>query len=264
MHFRQTKPFQLRQRILMLMALAFFSSSAVKLQAQGTATIVNGASFRAEQPMAPGSWVSAFGAFSNVGQVQNTVIPLPTTLGGVSISVDGTAAPINYVSGTQINFLIPGQVQSGTRPVAITTPGGTVNGSVRIIANAPGIFKKDTATPPLGAILNQDSSENAESRPAIRGQAISIYATGQGELNTAVSDGGAAPSNPPATSTTLPQVFIGGVEVPVEFSGLAPGFAGLWQINVRLPNQSFLAGRLPLVVYMNGVDSNEVALYVAQ
>ena len=247
--------------ILSLLAALLFGG---ELRAQGTATIVNGASFRAEQPMAPGSWVSAFGTFTNVGNVQNTVIPLPATLGGVSITVNGIAARINFVSATQINFLIPGQATPGLHPVVVTIPSGTLNGTVRVVAAAPGIFKKDAAEPALGAILNQDNSENSQNRPAIRGQAISIYATGQGALSASVPDGAAAPSNPPATSTITPQVFIAGVEVPVEFSGLAPGFAGLWQINVRLPNLPFLSGRLPVLVYMNGVDSNEVALYVAQ
>ncbi len=253
-----------RKQLIGMVSLLAALLSGGELRAQGTATIVNGASFRAEQPVAPGSWASAFGTFSNVGTTQNTVIPLPATLGGVSVTVDGTAARINFVSATQINFLIPGQAAAGVRPVVVTTGSGTLNGTVRIVAAAPGIFRQDNAVPALGAILNQDSSANAENRPAIRGQAISIYATGQGALSATVADGAAAPSNPPATSITIPQVFIAGVEVPVEFSGLAPNFAGLWQLNVRLPNLPFLSGRLPVLVYMNGVDSNEVALYVAQ
>lgn len=237
---------------------------AGQVQAQGNAAIVNGASFRAEQPMAAGSWASAFGSFANVGNTQNSVIPLPTTLGGVSITVDGTPAPINFVSASQINFLIPGRVAPGVRPVVINTGSATVTGSVRVVAAAPGIFVQDAAVPPLAAVLNQDGSPNTQNRPAIRGQAISIFATGQGALSANVADGAAAPSNPPASSTLTPQVFIGGVPVTVEFSGLAPGFAGLWQINVRIPSQSFLFGRLPVLVFMNGVDSNEVAIYVAQ
>lgn len=251
------------KRSLLAVLLALCSAAAALAQV-GSVTIVSGASFRAEQPVAPGSWASAFGAFANVATTQNTVIPLPATLGGVSVTVDGIAARINFVSATQINFLIPGQMALGVRPVVITTGSGSLNGTVRIVAASPGIFKQDNAVPALGAILNQDGSVNGENRPAIRGQAISIFATGQGALSAAVADGAAAPSNPPATSITIPQVFIAGVEVPVEFSGLAPGFAGLWQINVRLPSLPFLSGRLPVLVYMNGVDSNEVALYVAQ
>jgi uncharacterized protein (TIGR03437 family) len=173
-------------------------------------------------------------------------------------------APLNYVSATQINFLIPNQVAAGLRPVAVTAPSGTVSGTVRIIKYVPGVFTKDTSQPPRGAINNQDGSENAENRPAIRGQVITIYATGAGAFNQQFDIGTAAPGNPPILTQSTPQVYIGGVEAPVAFTGLTPTLAGLWQINATVPNLSFLRGRLPVVVFMNGVASNEVSVYVAQ
>lgn len=247
-----------------LFCFLFVLAAAVRGQSQNPVVVVNGASFRTDQPVAAGSWASAFGTFANVGESQASSLPLPKSLGGVSIAVDGVAAAINYVSSTQINFLIPYQIAAGLRPVVITTPSAALHGTVRVITAAPGLFKKDTADPPGGAILNQDNSENGSLRPAIRGQAISIYATGHSALAQSIPDGAAAPANPPATTQATPQVFIGGVESQVTFSGLAPGFAGLWQINVVVPNLSFLSGRLPVQVFLNGVDSNEVTVYVAQ
>jgi uncharacterized protein (TIGR03437 family) len=61
-----------------------------------------------------------------------------------------------------------------------------------------------------------------------------------------------------------PQVFVGGVESAVESSVLAPGVVGLWQIRARIPDLAFLGGKLPVQIFMNGVDSNEVTIYVAQ
>ena len=232
-------------------------------QAQNTVTIVNAASFRSEQPVTAGSWVSGFGVFANVGEVFNTQLPLPKALGGVTVTVNGVEAPLNYVSGLQINFVIPYGTQPGIHPVVVNGPGGTNNSTVRVINAAPGIFTIDAATPPQGAVLNQDNSLNGENRPAIRGQVIQIFATGHGALNQQIEDGDPAPV-PAAETVVSPKVFIGGVECVVEFSGLAPEFAALWQINARIPQLAFLSGRLPVQVFMNGVDSNEVSIYVAQ
>jgi len=235
---------------------------SVKLQAQ--VAVVNGASFRAEQPVSPGSWVSAFGTFTNVGTVQNTALPLPKTLGGVTVTVDGIQAPLNFVSSTQINLVIPYATTAGLKDIVVNGPAGAVNGTVQVISAVPGLFTiANTGTPLEGALLNQDNSLNAQNRPAIRGQVIQLYATGHTTLNGQLADGAAAPATPLLKTQIDPQVFIGGVDCPVEFSGLAPNFAALWQINCRIPTLSFLSGKLPIQIFMNGVDSNEVYLYVA-
>ena len=60
------------------------------------------------------------------------------------------------------------------------------------------------------------------------------------------------------------QVYIGGIEARVDFSGMAPDLAGVWQINAAIPDRPFVSGRLPVIVFMDGVDSNEVTIFVAQ
>jgi uncharacterized protein (TIGR03437 family) len=253
---------------IMKLQVAFLLACCVLLlgtlaSAQDTVTVVNGASFRTDQPVTPGSWVSGFGVFQNVGDVFNTELPLPKTLGGVTVTVNGVEAPINYVSNLQINFVIPYETAPGLHAVVVNGPAGAVNGTVRVISAAPGLFAIDTATPPRGAILNQDDSLNDETRPAIRGQVIQIFATGHSSLDQAIGDGVPGPV-PPIQTQVEPQVFVGGVECDVEFSGLAPNFAALWQINARVPELPFLFGKLPVQVFMNGVDSNEVTIHVAQ
>jgi uncharacterized protein (TIGR03437 family) len=137
-----------------------------------------------------------------------------------------------------------------------------LNGTVRIISSAPGIFIKDSATPPKGAVRNQDASENTQSAPAHRGDVISIYGTGPGAFVQTVTDGAAAPSTPLTTTKSTPQVFIDGVETTVQFSGLNPGNAALWQVNATIPNNTFITGRVPLRIFVDGVDSNEVTIFV--
>ena len=98
----------------------------------------------------------------------------------MTVTVDGVDAPIYFVSSGQINFLIPYAVSTGLSPIQVKTATATVNGTVRVIGSGPGIFVKDatTVTPPKGAILNQDNSENTSSNLARRGQVVQIYATG--------------------------------------------------------------------------------------
>lgn len=226
-------------------------------------TIVNNASFRGDQPVAPGSWAAAFGTFAGVSATTATTFPLPKTLGGVTVKIDGVDAPLFDVRSNQITFLIPAAAAPGVRPVSITTGGGTVNGNVRIIASAPGIFVKDTATPPRGAARNQDGvTENSQAAPARRGEIISLFGTGPGPFNQTVRDGEIPGANPLITTRATPQVFIGGVQAEVQFSGLNPNAPGLWQLNAIIPDQAFITGRTAVRVFMDGVDSNEVTIFV--
>jgi uncharacterized protein (TIGR03437 family) len=233
------------------------------LQAQ--IAVVNNASFRGDQPVSGGSWVAAFGAFTGVPTTTATAFPLPKTLGGVRVTVDGVEAPLYDVRATQITFLIPGATQPGARQVQITTGAGTQSGAVRVIPAAPGLFTKDTQTPPRGAVRNQDGvTENTEASRARRGETVSIYGTGPGPLTRAVEDGAAPGATPLARTVSAPEVYIGGVLAEVQFSGMNPDAPGLWQINAVVPNLPFVAGRVPVRVFMNSVDSNEVTIFVAQ
>ena len=75
-------------------------------------------------------------------------------------------------------------------------------------------------------------------------------------------DGAAPGASPLAATRSTPQVFIGGIEAQVQFSGLNPDAPGLWQLNVVVPNQAFITGRVAVRVFVDGVDSNEVVLFV--
>lgn len=228
--------------------------------------VVNNASFRGDQPVSPGSWVAAFGAFAGVAATTASAFPLPKSLGGVRVTVDGVEAPLYDVRSTQITFLIPAATQPGARAVQIVTGSASSTATIRVLAAAPGLFTKDTLTPPRGAVRNQDGvTENSLTSPARRGEVISVYGTGQGALTRSVDDGAAPGASPSlAASRSVPQVYIGGVLAQVQFSGLNPDAPGLWQINATIPNLPFIAGRVPVRVFVDGVDSNEVTIFVAQ
>jgi uncharacterized protein (TIGR03437 family) len=225
--------------------------------------IVNNASFRGDQPVSAGSWVAAFGTFSGVSATTAPGFPLPKTLGGVKVTVAGVDSALYDVRSSQLTFLIPYATPAGLQTVSITTPSATVTGTVRVISTAPGLFTKDTQVPPKGAVRNQDgATENSTSAPAKRGEIISIYGTGPGALNQTVQDGVAPGFSPLITTKSTPQVYIGGLEAQVQFTGLNPDAAGLWQINVYVPDRPFITGRVPVRIFMDGVDSNEVYVLV--
>lgn len=232
------------------------------LQAQ--VTVSNGASFRTDQPVTAGSWAVAQGDFSGVSAQTAQAFPLGMNLGGVSIKVDGNDAPIYYVSATQVNFLIPSAVAVGVKDVAVTYPGGTINGTVQVSSAGPGLFVdfSDTGSPISGRVINVEGGNaiNGPSAPALRGQIISIYGTGPGAVDQPITDG-AVPGSPVPNTVSTPDVYIGGRKAEVIFSGMTNA-PGLWQINATIPSDLAATGRVPLIVYSDGVDSNEVSIFV--
>ena len=116
----------------------------------------------------------------------------------------------------------------------------------------------------LNAALNEDGSVVSVdgcltgAKPAEPGSVVQLFGTGQGVLTPELAAGEPAPSSPLSETPTLPQVTLGGVPVTVEFSGAAPGFVGLWQINIRIPeeNEDPPSGpAVPIIVTIGGVSS---------
>jgi uncharacterized protein (TIGR03437 family) len=223
------------------------------------AAVQNGAGFGSA--IAAGSWATLFGTFAGVTQTTGQT-PVGTNLAGVTVSVAGLPAPVYFVSAGQINFIVPAAAPAGIQSLQVKTGSATFDGTLRVLTAAPGLFTQDTATPPKGAVLNQNFSLNSATNVALRGDVVQIYGSGPGAFKNPVTDGGAASSTVLNLTVSTPQVFIGGIPAEVQFSGLAPGFAALWQLNVKVPTQSFITGRVPVIVYMDGVNSNEVTIFV--
>jgi uncharacterized protein (TIGR03437 family) len=121
-----------------------------------------------------------------------------------------------------------------------------------VIPSAPGLF----------VAANVDGKVNSASNPAKRGGALTIYGTGQGAVAPTVDDGAAAGAAV-SSSVVAPIVYLAGKQMPVQFSGLAPGFAGLWQINVPLGTDAPTGTDMELTV-VNGATSNRLLVSVGQ
>lgn len=218
-------------------------SGSVPARQSATVTLVNAASY--EAVVAPGSIAALFGdGLATQTQVAPS-LPLPTTMAGVSVKIGGRNAPLFFVSPGQINLQAPSGVAVGNATIEVflnnaATPAQT--GTVAVAEAAPGLFTINASGRGQSAALNADYSINADfdqipgARPELAGGVVILYATGIGNTNPPVADGQAAPASPLAVGAGATTVAIGGVNAPVLFSGLAPGFVGLWQINVQLPD----------------------------
>ena len=182
--------------------------------------------------IAPGGIATAFfnGVAGVTGVVAAESFPLPETLSGVSVRVNGTPAPLFAVAnsgiGAQVNFLVPDSTAVGNTTF-------TINGAemrTPVTAVAPAVFTVDGR---LAAVNG----------PGVRGQPIELYATGLGVSIGAV------------------EVMIGGRPATVQFAGLAPGFVGLNQINAVVPGET-PAGDAELIIRTGGVSSPAVQLPV--
>lgn len=209
------------------------SGSGVFLNPMG---VVNAANYAPiTNPIAPQEIVSLFGSGLASSTMQAASLPLSTSLGGVQVTVNGEAAPLVYVSATQITFIVPQDVTPGNGVNQATIQvnnNGTLSNTSTVYTNytAPGMFAAGAGgTGPAAAQVNNGPVTPTNGINV--GATVTVYATGLGTVTPTVADGAAAPSNPPATTDDTDYLYIGGQQENVAFNGLAPGFAALFQVN---------------------------------
>jgi uncharacterized protein (TIGR03437 family) len=234
---------------------------------------LNAASFLPGTGVAPGSIVSVFGA--NLASADATLegIPLSPNLGGSSLGVSDLVsgftglAPLFFVSPGQINFQVPWEAVPFQSSVFTPLSGGAEGAgvTVNIAFFAPGIFTVNQSGSGQGTVTNAVTGQlaapvgkYANSQPVKRGDYISIYCTGLGLVDSPPADGAAAPGKPLAKTLVTPVVMIGAVPATASFSGLAPGFVGLNQVNVQVPTNAPTGDAVPLSISDGQGDNSNV------
>jgi uncharacterized protein (TIGR03437 family) len=212
-----------------------FSGSGVYLNPAGIVNAASSAPFTAG--IAPGDFITLYGANLAPGTATAYTVPFPTTAGldGVQVTVNGLPAPVQFVSPGQISAIVPYAV--GTSIVRIqVNNNGVLSNAVTTFVNltAPGVFTVPPGGVGYGAVLHGDYSLVTEQNPAQVGETVAVYLTGLGTTNPVIPDGSAGPSSSQTNNTI--QVYIGGQAATVGYSGLAPQLAGLYQINVTVPS----------------------------
>ncbi len=222
------------------------------------ASVVNGASMQAG-PLAPGEIVSIFG--EGIGPVTPISAALdasgllPRSLGGVEVRFDGLPAALFYVSKTQLNVQVPYRVAGqATTTIEVLCGGKVAAGSTLAVADtAPGVFTLGSGTG-QALVVNQDGTLNSSLNPAARGSIVVLYATGEGQTSPRGVDG--RPADAPYPAPLAPVALnIGGYPAEILYAGAAPGFAGLMQINARVPAGYAGAGILPVTLSVGGTAS---------
>jgi uncharacterized protein (TIGR03437 family) len=219
-----------------------------------------------QRPVAPGMIAAVFstGGDSQFGTTTESAasVPLPKTLNGVQVLVNNTPSPLFFGAPNQINFQIPSNAPTtGTADVQVVEAAtNRVLGDTTVVMDqfAPGMFTQNASGSGDGVIANQDATLNTPSNPAKAGSVVTLYLTGQGPITGIPPDGdvpNAALSVPYVTNVYIGDQTI----VPQEnvlYSGLAPTLVGVWQINVKIPNDVISVPNSPPLQVIVLVDSS--------
>jgi uncharacterized protein (TIGR03437 family) len=231
--------------------------------------VLNGASF---QPgISPGSWITINGTnLSPITDTWNNSIvngALPTTLDGVSVSVGGQPAYIEYVSGTQINAIAP-NIPAGSVDVTVTNSNGASEAvNAQLAAETPAFFQWGN----YAVATHQDYTYAVKNGtfagtttvPAAPGDVIILWGTGFGPTSPSAPAGVETPSTATYNTASSVSVTIGGKPATVYGAALAPGYAGLYQVAIQIP-ASLANGDYPVVASISGAQSQSTTLITVQ
>ncbi len=234
------------------------SGSGVFLNPQG---ITSAASFvPAGSPIAPGEFIALFGSNLAPG-TQVAKAPYPASVNGVTVTINGTKAPIYFVSAGQINCLVPFGITGSTASIVVNNGTASNTVTVPVAATAPGIYSLDQTGTGAGAIEHANGSVVNSTNPATPGETVVIYLTGMGAVTPSIADGTASTGNP-LNGSVKPIVYVADQQAAVLFSGLAPGFPGLYQINVTIPTTISSNGNYPVGILTANAFHDQVFLAV--
>jgi uncharacterized protein (TIGR03437 family) len=224
--------------------------------------------------LAPGALFSLYGtALAPAGYsflVSSATWPLAapangTGPGAVSVTINGVAAPLYYVSPTQINGQIPYETGLGSATAIITvngSPAAQIN--FPVVAAAPDVLAQNGGTQAVAQNASEGYSINSPTTPAHPGDVEVVYLSGIGISNPPLTTGASAPTSPPLAVVNYPyQITLNGQPVPAcqyNFLGYAPGYTALVQADFCLPVN--LTGNLSLIITVNGQSSVPTILSV--
>jgi len=223
--------------------------------------VVNAASYA--YPIAPGSIAAAFGDLLVTSMSTDGSSPLLTSLSGLSLQFgDATEAPLFFASTGQVNFQVPWELAGQTQTTIAAAFNGQIGAAqtLSLAPFAPGIFSMSSQGNGQGAILDASYHLVDSSNPAAAGSTVQIFCTGLGAVTNQPPTGSPAGDTPLSETAITPTVIIGGAPAQVTFSGLAPGYAGLYQVNVQVPAGLAATNAAPVAISGAGAASNTVTM----
>ena len=204
-----------------------------------------------QRPLAPGSIISIAGSQFATGNNVATTVPLAQSLGGTSVRIGNENAPLYYVGPEQINAQVPFTAKVGESVSVVVIANGklTAPQNYLIAAAQPGIFQAGG----VAAVVDSQGRNITAANPARIGETIQIFSNGLGLVDQTVAAGAVSPS---ANALLAVTATVGGVEVPVSYAGLAPGFVGLYRVDVQLTSGVPTGDAVAVVLRQNGIASN--------
>jgi uncharacterized protein (TIGR03437 family) len=228
--------------------LPFVDQSAIVNSASGLPTI------------APGSLITIYGANLATQETFATAFPLPASMKGTSIAINGAPVPLLYAGPHQINAQVPFDVPVGPATLVVSVNAASSPAiPIVVAATGPGTLMLPQTNHAVGVNL-PDGTLNSSFAPAIPGQYVTVYLTGQGAVDPAVPAGTPASADPLSRPLAAVDAWIGGQPADIQFAGLAPGFAGLLQVNLKIP--AVLSGEQTLDVAIGGIRANTATLSI--
>jgi uncharacterized protein (TIGR03437 family) len=227
--------------------------------------VVHAASGAAGVAIAPGSLVTIYG--TNLADTTGSAssLPLPQQISGTQVKIGDRVVPLLYTSAGQMNVQVPFDVPVDTQ-YQVAVQRGTelsVPEPLVVAATQPGIFALNQHGTGQGVIMRSDQVTVAQAgTPAAIGETVVIYCTGLGAVTPSVASGAPAPAAPVARTVNPVTVTIAGQTAQVQFSGLTPGFAGLYQVNAVVPTGVTASNTVPVVVSVGGQSSPPVTMAV--
>jgi uncharacterized protein (TIGR03437 family) len=215
---------------------------------------VSAASPNTSQAVGLGGLVTIYGSQLATGSCAAAVVPLPQSLSGTTVMLQGKQLPMLYASNGQINVQIPYEVTPNVTQSLVVNRGGALSSAVPLAVASiqPSIF---LAGPTQGVIVDSNGTLKDANSPAAAGSVVIIYCTGLGPVTPSVASGVGAPG--PTTLVNAASVTIGGQNAAIQYAGLTPGSPGLYQINAVVPSGT--SGDAVAVVLTVGTQSSPAA-----
>jgi uncharacterized protein (TIGR03437 family) len=239
------------------------SASSVSPPVQSRGGTVNNVNPVLGAPLAPATVASVYGSgLATVTTPENNPPPLPKSFSGTQILVAGIQAPIYSVSPGQVNIQIPLELAPNQKYPVLAFLNGVpaIPDSITVAVATPGMYSLSDGTT---LAQHQDATLVDSTHPAKPGEALVLYLIGMGLTNQSLVSGQGSPSNPLAAVSLTPTVTLDGETVVPFFTGLTPGFVGLFQMNIIVPADA-RSGALTLTVTQGNLAANVTKLVVAR
>jgi uncharacterized protein (TIGR03437 family) len=202
--------------------------------------------------VAPAGYAAIYGqGLTTVTQPMQAPAPYPAQLGDVQVLVNNTAAPVQYISQTQLNIVYP-DVSPGPSRLTVISAAGQQTVTVFVVPAVPVILTNGTAAAARIGSTAGDPEVNSTT-PLYANDVVELYVTGVG-LTTVQADG-------LSWARIQPTVTVGGQNCNVTFAGLVPGYTGLAQINCQIP-AGVTGAAVPVIATSNGRASNTATLNI--